>query len=177
MLVNNNGNKERNNKKENLLEREAPHKTLDIGGCYRNKIKFGEDKELDYQKSAENSDRKVLLMENDDINIEKEPGHKKRLETENVPIESEEIDDKTKTDEIAIIKNEKEFWVKMKLEHWKLAEPSDAAEKCKVRNYNVIGEKKNETDENKVKKDECEIVDQKLADGNDEGRKEKTEIC
>ncbi|CAG8767403.1 19415_t:CDS:1, partial [Gigaspora rosea] len=37
-------------------------------------------------------------MENDDINIGKGPGHKKRLETENVTIESKEIDDKTEAD-------------------------------------------------------------------------------
>ncbi|KAF0525602.1 hypothetical protein F8M41_014421 [Gigaspora margarita] len=38
-------------------------------------------------------------MENNDINIGKRPGHKKRLETGNIPIKSEEINDKTEADE------------------------------------------------------------------------------
>ncbi|CAG8578361.1 23451_t:CDS:2, partial [Gigaspora rosea] len=40
----------------------------------------------------------------------------------------------------------------------KFAEPSDAAEKCEIGNYNGVGEKKNEADEIKVKRDKYEIV-------------------
>ncbi|KAF0514967.1 hypothetical protein F8M41_017481 [Gigaspora margarita] len=74
-------------------------------------------------------------MKNDNINIEKRPGHKKRLETENVPIELEELDNKTKANKnsdnqekkiiiknVLVIaenfkKNEKEFWIKLVLFH------------------------------------------------------------
>ncbi|CAG8726395.1 622_t:CDS:2 [Gigaspora margarita] len=76
-----------------------------------------------------------IINENNDINIEKRPGHKKRLETENVPIGLEELDNKTKTNknsdnqgkkiiikDVIVIaenfkKNEKEFWIKLVLHH------------------------------------------------------------